>query len=766
MSNLRINLEPRSIETCPEPSLPTDIIKAFPQGMLKHQVEVYEVAKTHDIILDLAPTGTGKTKAGLSVLNHNRDRNAAVYIAPTNALIEQQAEAAAEFVRDAGLPHVVRAASARHIKSWRDDLVGKRSGEKLYNVLREPATIFPECGGGRPLLLVTNPDIFYYAAFFQYDPKDRSNLAYVFYSSFATIIFDEFHLYDAKQLVSLFFYLTLSQVFNYFQYDRKIVLLTATPDPACEAALATLAQAGVKIAKVDGESQSEYPTPSQTAVTLEIRQQPDRSKLIGDITDEVVQRLQNNPAHYGAVILDSKDMLNRVSDELRIRGLEKSYGRITGSTPIEQRQQAAQKQVILATSTVDVGFNFERRNAPPRQNLDWLIFSTRDRFAFWQRIGRVGRVLGKSQTDVPSEAIAYLPEQAWEQGIMELDCSSGRAALKQMLASLDCMKRPFLEIYWRSEAFLEIAKPLLELESSLENLPEESLVTQLYQTLQAVFNGKRDWSFYRKRMNILNGAESISRKSIKEIQREWKYIKGGQSCAMSYLRACCPEDYEEIKTGRESFSKIESLIEKNQDIAEDLQTYATILKESYAPLFRFRDSLFENVKIYDPRNLLLDEVGETNLDPIHLLRFYEFEYEFEIDGDRVEVIARAEEPYSLAFSLYVEDLEEFKNTLLCKLYAFENCSIKRTYGDVVRPTPSIIEKQMIPGVIVSETAKNRWAIVRLRKQGLESYPIYVSSYTFPTPKQYTFFPSLSGILAIASAGVALKCPDEEEFYIV
>jgi CRISPR-associated endonuclease/helicase Cas3 len=88
------------------------------------------------------------------------------------------------------------------------------------------------------------------------------------------------------------------------------------------------------------------------------------------------------------------------------------------------------------------------------------------------------------------------------------------------------------------------------------------------------------------------------------------------------------------------------------------------------------------------------------------------------------------------------------------------------HGDVVRPTPSIIEQQLIPGVIVSETAKNRWAIVRLRKQGLECYPIYISSYDSPSPKQYTFFPSLSGILAIASAGVALKCPDNEEFWVI
>lgn len=763
MSNLQISLEPRSIAACV--NLPPAL--QFMGQALQHQVDVYTAAKTSDIILDLAPTGTGKTKAGLSVLLHNRQGNA-IYIAPTNALIEQQTKAAEDFVRDAGLPHVVKAASARHVKDWSNDRVGHRSGEKLYNVLREPATIFSECGGGRPLLLVTNPDIFYYAAFFQYNPLDRSNIASVFYSSFATIIFDEFHLYDAKQLVSLFFYLALSKVLGYFQHNRKIVLLTATPEPSCEAALERLESAGVKISRIDGETQTEHLKPSQTSVSLEIRKQLDKQLLITEISNEVIQRLKEHPDQNGAVILDAKDTLGRIATDLRERGYANFCGRITGDTKSDQRQKAAQKQVILATSTVDVGFNFERDVEPERQSLDWLIFSTRDRFAFWQRIGRVGRVLGKKQTEIPSAAIAYLPEQAWEQGIENLDCAGGRESIRQMLESLDCMKHPFLEIYWRSEAFLEIAKPLLELESFLENFPEASLVTQLYETLQTVLGGKRKWNFYRKRMNVLKGAETIASKTVKEIQRDWKYIKGGQSCVMSFLRACCPEDLEDVESGRASIKTIEEMVQKDQNLAENLKEYAEILKTSYAPLFRFRDSLFENVTIYDPKKLLLDEVGETNLDPIHLLRFLEFEE----DGDRIEITSRAEEPYQLSFSLRVESLEDFKNTLLCKLFAFEKWGIRRMQGDSFRPTElpkalkKAIEGTLIPGVIVSETAKNSWAIVRLKRQRLECYPIHVSSPDSSTFKKYLFFPSLSGILALASAGITLQCPDNEDFWIV
>ncbi|MGF1482562.1 MAG: type I-D CRISPR-associated helicase Cas3' [Cyanophyceae cyanobacterium] len=754
---INIQLEPASIASCPQ--LPPAL--AFMKSALQHQVDVFEAAINHDIILDLAPTGTGKTKAGLSVLLHNRDRHA-IYIAPTNALIEQQTQAAQKFVQEAGLPHRVFAASAKDVNGWTNKRVGKRSGEKLYNVLREPATIFPECAG-KPILLVTNPDIFYYAAFFQYNRLDRSNIASQFYSSFSTVIFDEFHLYDAKQLVSLLFYLALSKVFGYFQHNRKVVLLTATPEPACEAALATLEKSGVKIAYIDGKEHNQNLVPSQTTVNLEIRPL-DRDKLITEITNEVIQRLEVDSSRNGAVILDSKNTINEISDQLCNRGFENYRGRITGAVPKEQRPQAAQKQVILATSTVDVGFNFERETKTDRQNLDWLIFSARDRFSFWQRIGRVGRVLGKQQTDIPSEAIAYLSQQAWQE-LANLDCSSGREALKEKLEGIECMKRPFLELYWRSEAFLEIAKPLLELESALAGLPESKLVLDLFQTLKTVLNGRKNWQDYRQRMNVIYGAENIASLSTKELQQRWKYVKGGQSFGRSFLKAYAPENFEEINTGRKTFESVEAIIQKDRELAADIHQYAKIVKESYAPLFRFRDSLFENVTIYDSHKLLLDEVGETNVNPIHLLRFYEFDF----DGDRIIVHSRAEPPYELSFSLsllkFGLSIEEFENNYLCKLYAFEDCKIKRTISEIPRPTALIkeIEKQLISGVIVQEHRKNSWAIRELEKQGLECYRIKVED-SFAS-KQYTFFPSLSGILALASAGYALKCPDDEYWVV-
>lgn len=193
---ISINLEAKTISECQD--IPNDL--KFMGRALQHQVDVFSAACDHDIILDLAPTGTGKTKAGLSTLLHQPDRNA-LYIAPTNALIEQQSKAAVDFIQSSQgkLNHVVKAASAKEVRKWSNDRVGFRPGEKLYNLLRNPATIFPDVGPSRPLLLVTNPDIFYYATFFSYHKLDQINLATGFYTQFSTIIFDEFHLYDADR---------------------------------------------------------------------------------------------------------------------------------------------------------------------------------------------------------------------------------------------------------------------------------------------------------------------------------------------------------------------------------------------------------------------------------------------------------------------------------------------------------------------------------------------------------------------------------------
>lgn len=759
LERLTIALEAKSIAACID--LPSEL--AFMGQALQHQVDVFEKARDHDIILDLAPTGTGKTKAAFTVLlhKHNRSQNA-VYIAPTNALVEQQKQAAEEFIGKAGLPHVVIAASAKEVKTWPNDKVGVRPGEKIYNLLRNPATIFPDVGGDRPVLLVTNPDIFYYATFFAYQRLDRVNIASQFYSSFATVIFDEFHLYDAKQLVGLLFYLALSHEFGFFNHGRRVVLLTATPEPACDAALSSLKNRGVKIAFVDGESSTTHLLPSQTAVNVELRPYPENDQLLLELRNEVIQRYQTRPDQYGAVILDSLYQIDRLATTLKDKGLANNVGRITGPSPKADRQRAAQCPIILATSTVDVGFNFERNPAPNRQTLDWIIFSARDRASFWQRIGRVGRVLGRQQTNIPSEAIAYLPEKAWEQGLGSLDCLGGRAALQQKLSELACLDRPFLNIYWQSEAFLEIARPLLKLEEMMQGLSESELIPKLYSTLKAVLGGKRDWAYYRRRMQALEAAESIA-KDKKLTGDPLKFVKGQARWELvtTFLKAECPEDWADLDAKRTTFHQYEEVFRENAEAADALKKFCKYFNASYAPLFGFRSSLFESLEIKDPKGFILDLSDETLIDPIHLLRYYEFV----ASGKEVEIVNRAQPPYQISFRLrYRGDLRDFIATQMNKLKAFENCRIERRRDNAIAPTPLLtkLEKELIPGVIICPI-DNAPACYRLRQERITSYPITITGNNFD--KEYAFLPGLLGILTLAICGVKLRLPDDEDFLI-
>lgn len=765
---ISIQLEPKSIAACLDPP---EVLKECLRNALQHQVDVFEAAKDHDIVLDLAPTGTGKTKAGLSVLLHQPNKNA-IYIAPTNALIEQQAEAAKQFIQltNGKINHYVQPVSAKEVRQWSNDRVGVRTGEKLYNLIRNPASIFPKVGAKCPLLLVTNPDIFYYATFFRYNRLDQGNLAYSFLTQFSTIIFDEFHLYDAKQLVGLLFYLVYLHEFGFFKQDVKVILLTATPEPACNQVFELLKFQGVRIQQINGES-GEHQRPSQTAVNLEIRPQRSRDELLTEIADEIVQRFRANPDQNGAIILDAKDHINRLTDYLDERGLTGEYGRITGSTPLKDRHWASQQKIILATSTVDVGFNFERNPAPSRQNLDWLIFSARDRAAFWQRIGRVGRVLGKQQTDIPSEAIAYLKEKAWEQDITSLDITGGRTALKEKLDSLKCMERPFLQVYWQSEALLETARPLVILEDALKSLSQESLIPKLFETLKAVFGGKSEWKYYRNRMQAFLFAEKLQNTPIvAKDKKQWNFAKvwsKGSYAAKYYfleafLKAKHPDDAEDLKEKRTKLEDWDEAIAKRGDIAEEMKAFAEEWLNSYIPIFQFRSNLFENVHIRDPKGLLLDISDETELDPIHLLRNYEFVQQ----GDFIEVSDRAQYPYELSFHLnYHGSEDEFKYLKLNRLVALQNCTIQRSQQGITTPTPLLaaLKKEWLAGVI-TPTMVNQGIIFYLRKQGIESYDIKVQGDGFR--KNYKLFTGINAIMTAAMNGIKIRLLDEEEFWVI
>ncbi|HED04513.1 MAG TPA: type I-D CRISPR-associated helicase Cas3', partial [Candidatus Fraserbacteria bacterium] len=186
---------------------------------LYHQMRTLEALRAYDLVMNTYNTGTGKTVASLLYLfDLNGTGKNVLIIAPTNALLAQHAEDIEQFVADYDLNFRVlkmTAADVRALRTAQDtEALPYRPGELLQRLIRNYLEF--ESGTRRkPIILITNPDIFYYALFFRYDVHDRRNLFERFLTAFDYIVVDEFHYYDSKQLASFLFAFALFDQFGY-----------------------------------------------------------------------------------------------------------------------------------------------------------------------------------------------------------------------------------------------------------------------------------------------------------------------------------------------------------------------------------------------------------------------------------------------------------------------------------------------------------------------------------------------------------------------
>jgi len=139
---------------------------------LHHQMRTLEALRNHDLVMNTYNTGTGKTVASLLYLFELKGTNKNVlFIAPTNALLAQHAEDIEAFVRKNDLDFMVKRVTAADIRimerEQRPDQNRLRPGETLQRLIRNYLEFEPDAVERKPLILVVNPDIFYYALYFR-----------------------------------------------------------------------------------------------------------------------------------------------------------------------------------------------------------------------------------------------------------------------------------------------------------------------------------------------------------------------------------------------------------------------------------------------------------------------------------------------------------------------------------------------------------------------------------------------------------------------
>lgn len=372
---------------------------------LWHQVETFRLLEGNALVVNTSPTGTGKTTAAHTHLI--RSPMLTLIIAPTNALVAQHADDAERFVARHQLPHQVVIADAAALSARRLQIPDGQSFDNGRTLLSLLTGRLPDVNPGQPRVVITNPDIFVRAVCFDYGSQAR-NLAAELLGVLDYLVIDEVHYYDGLQLSALFFALALWGAGFAERPERRVLLLTATPDGDLSAALDALAQIGLVPALVDPATAPTHLERVTSLTPVHLRLECLADEVPSTWAKEAIAAVRAE--EDGAVLLDRLDQVAALYAALR-PDLGEAVRRITGPTPSADRRSASGAPLVLATPTVDIGFNFVGRAGKRRQPLDrvWFQAPTLDRF--WQRLGRVGRVLSSDVRDVPSTAVAALPEE-------------------------------------------------------------------------------------------------------------------------------------------------------------------------------------------------------------------------------------------------------------------------------------------------------------------------------------------------------------------
>jgi len=733
--------------------------------LLYHQWRTAEALKQSPLVMNVYNTGTGKTRASLLHLfdiEPKRDNHVLV-IAPTNELLHQHVADIQEFVATHKLKFrvvEVNAALLRQLGSP-DLAIVNRQGERLTRLVRNPLEFKQQLGipddDNRPLptIFVTNPDLFYYAFFWQFNASDQRNLFEEFIFKFRYIVIDEFHYYNSKQLANFLFFMILSKELGYFEArERRICLLSATPDDTTRQFLDRIfPDGGWILISPDNEPPEaadleQVPTLSPLHLRLQTGTLDEFAKAE---TKQVKQWLEQN--EDGALISSALWRVNSAHAALLGTIDRKMMGRITGAQPLEERRQDQGKRLILATPTVDIGYNFIKQEKA-RQNLDFVVFDARFRDEFIQRLGRAGRVLGKDQTDILSHAVALLDDEAVSRFTTLQGKTLTRTELRSFIEQQAALpaKDDFVA-YIKCDGLLENAYPLYKMRPMFAKA-EESRLEELFEAVRQIFAPKRQLD-YQKVIGCYKRADAIN-----TWLREGKYDKKllGQIMA-EYLGWAIQENVSEEDAG-EALPQLEQ--KEMLDIRKGFHLYCEMKQAIQRAQFNFRDSFSGPVAtIFDPNRLLSGSVT-TEYDLIHVVQNYHYsplapELFQRKTGERVEKeaiciqIDRFRQPRQ-AISLTWRNLPKLGQLRWDKA-SFYRCfvngapiAIKGLIINADEPLPDdlrgAIEGQYVPALLIPSEKRG------ILSRALAQRPVYPRKLTVRVGQQELEFETILGTSAL------------------
>src|SRR5258707_11231700 len=347
--------------------------------LLNHQVETWEAFRNPDIdvLFNVAMTGDGKSLA--AYLPAFQDQQNVIAMYPTNELVLDQFGASGRYQRDLGLrlPHFNTMYGEKISRLVREHDSQKRL-EEIRKLLQ---------GNG---ILLTNPDLVHLMLSHQYGwDHQRKELAVTTGSSFDYFLFDEFHVFGVPQAISVTNMLGYLLV-NYRAKPnerKKFLFLSATPSHLLTN---LLERGGVRYKIVRGNylstPQKDYRCILQPCeLNLhEISQEAPTETWVLEHLDDIRHFFEAHPGSKAALLVYSgataRRLVKLLKDYFEPLGIQ--IGENTGLASREEREASYHKQILVGTSTVDIGVDF---------HINYLIFEASNAGSFLQRFGRLGR---------------------------------------------------------------------------------------------------------------------------------------------------------------------------------------------------------------------------------------------------------------------------------------------------------------------------------------------------------------------------------------
>lgn len=353
-------------------------------SLREHQVKTFDAIRDPDVdvVFNTAMTGDGKSLAAyLPALVNNR-RVLAMY--PTNELILDQRKQIKSYCSQFNSKITPECMFSEHLYELRAELK-----------LGSQAKAIEFLAGGHEVLL-TNPDIFNLITNFKYmsEHQNPDRLLQTILNCYDVFLFDEFHIYDVSQVISvLTSMLYIIEQTRGTRNQKKFVFLSATPNPLL---LECLKQSGLRYKIIDGDYHFENADEQNwnqicQPFTLHFHSVGRQTEAwIQSHYQEIVNWFSDNPDSRGAIIVNSVATAKRIIEFFKECDFPWSFGEITGITGKPKRESARKAKLIVGTSTVDVGIDFE---------INYLIFEALDSGSWVQRLGRLGRHKGYKQDD-------------------------------------------------------------------------------------------------------------------------------------------------------------------------------------------------------------------------------------------------------------------------------------------------------------------------------------------------------------------------------